>query len=55
MSGPLEKTGFALSEADKARRARRNRAIGLAVAALCVLFYVITVLKMGPAILHRPM
>lgn len=55
MSGQLNKPGIELSEADKARRARRNRAIGFAVAGLCVLFYVITVLKMGPAIMQRPL
>jgi hypothetical protein len=44
-----------LSEEDKARRAKRSRAIGWTIAALVLLFYVITVLKMGPAILKRPL
>lgn len=47
--------GLRLTDEEKSRRARRNRAIGFAVAGLCVLFYVITVFKMGPAILSRPM
>lgn len=39
------------------RKARRSRsiAIGLALAALVVLFYVLTLVKFGPAILVRPM
>lgn len=44
-----------LTEEDKVRRAKRSRAIGWAIAALVLLFYVITVLKMGPAILQRPL
>ena len=42
---------------DKQRKARRSRsvAIGLALAALVVLFYVVTVVKLGPGVLNRPM
>ena len=47
--------GLRLTAAEKLRQTRRNRAIGYAIAGLCVLFYVITVLKMGPAILNRSM
>jgi hypothetical protein len=50
-----EPDGLRLTAAEEASRRRRNRAIGLAVAALCLLFYAITVFKMGPAILSRPM
>lgn len=45
--------GVVLTPEEKQRQARRNRAIALAVAGLCLLFYVITVFKMGPAILSR--
>lgn len=38
----------------KSRRAR-NVAIGVAIAALCVIFYAVTVVKLGPGILHKPM
>lgn len=38
----------------KSRRAR-NVAIGLSIAALCVIFYAVTVVKLGPGILHKPM
>jgi len=41
-------------EQAKSRRAR-NVAIGLAVGLLCVIFYAVTVVKLGPGILHKPM
>jgi hypothetical protein len=50
-----ETEGVQLTEDEKLRRSRRNKAIAIAVAGLCVLFYVITIFKMGPAILARPM
>jgi high-affinity K+ transport system ATPase subunit B len=39
------------------KRARRNRsiAIGVALAALVIIFYVATLTKLGPAILIRPL
>lgn len=42
---------------EKQRKARRSRsiAIGLALAGLVVLFYVLTLVKFGPAILVRPL
>lgn len=40
-------------EQEKSRRAR-NVAIGLAVAALVVIFYAVTVVKLGPGVLHKP-
>jgi hypothetical protein len=43
----------ALTAEEKARRKRRSRAIGFAVAGLVALFYVITIFKMGPAIMNR--
>ena len=41
-------------EQAKSRRAR-NIAIGLAVGAFVVLFYAVTVVKLGPGVLSRPM
>lgn len=38
----------------KARR-NRNLAIGLALGALCLLFYAVTIVKFGPAVLARPL
>lgn len=42
---------------DRATRNRRRRsiAIALALAAFAVLFYAITIVKMGPAIFDRPL
>ncbi len=55
MNTPRDIEGFRLTDEELARRSRRNKAIALAVAGLCVLFYVITVFKIGAAILARPM
>ena len=45
--------GIRLTDQEKARRSRRNLAIALAIGGLCALFYLITVFKMGAAILKR--
>jgi hypothetical protein len=37
------------------RRRSRSLANAFALAALALLFYVVTIAKMGPQILHRPM
>lgn len=39
----------------KARRRKRSIAIGLVLAVLVAIFYVLTIVKMGPAILQRPL
>ncbi|MDI6026646.1 hypothetical protein QBK99_10640 [Corticibacterium sp. UT-5YL-CI-8] len=44
-----------LTEAQKKARRSRSKAIGFALAALVVIFYVATIVKFGPAILNRPM
>ena len=44
-----------LTERQKKARRSRSIAIGLALAALVVIFYVVTLLKFGPAILNRPL
>ncbi len=36
-----------------ARRRKRNIALGLALAAFVLIFYVLTVAKLGPAIFNR--
>ncbi len=47
--------GIRLTPLEKQRQRNRSRAIGFAIAGVCVLFYVITVFKMGPAVLNRSM
>ncbi len=44
-----------LTESQKKARRSRSVALGLALAALVAIFYVVTLLKFGPAILNRPM
>jgi hypothetical protein len=47
----------AAADTDRQARNRRRRsiAIALALAAFAVLFYAITIVKMGPSILDRPL
>jgi hypothetical protein len=49
-----ERETIILSEEQKRRRRARSIAIALALGALVVLFYVVTLVK-GPAILNRPL
>ncbi len=50
-----EVEGVVLTEEQKRRRRARSVAIALTLAALCVLFYVVTIVKLGPAVLIRPL
>ena len=52
---PPDEPGIILSPEEKARQKKRSRAIGIAIAGVVLLFYVITVFKMGPSIMNRPM
>ena len=36
-------------------RSRRNVAIGISIALLVALFYVVTIAKLGPGVLQRPL
>ena len=42
-----------MTEAQKKARRNRNVAIAIALAALVIIFYIATIVKMGPAILDR--
>ena len=46
--------GVVLTPAQQKARRQRNVAIGVAVALLCVLFYAVTIVKLGPAAIPRP-
>lgn len=49
MSGPIVP-----SDEERRRRQRRNSiALGLVLAFLAILFYVLTIVKMGPAVFNR--
>ena len=43
-----------LTEEERRRRRNRSIALGLILAALALLFYAVTVVKLGPAIMNRP-
>ena len=47
--------GIVLTEEQKRRRRARNIAIALVLGGLVVLFYVLTIVKLGPGVLSRPM
>ncbi|HYF55456.1 MAG TPA: hypothetical protein VEA41_14460 [Salinarimonas sp.] len=44
-----------LSPEEKKRRRSRSIALAVALAALVALFYILTIAKMGPQVLQRPM
>jgi predicted nucleic acid-binding Zn ribbon protein len=54
MNDKSEKTGIVLTEAQKRSRRTRSIAIALALGALVILFYVVTLVK-GPGVLNRPL
>ncbi len=39
----------------RARRRKRSIALGLALGAIVVIFYVLTIVKVGPGVLDRPL
>ena len=47
--------GIVLTEEQKRRRRARSIAIALALGALVLLFYVVTIVKLGPGVLRRPL
>jgi hypothetical protein len=51
---PTER-GIVLTEEQKRRRRGRSIAIALALAAFVVLIYIVTVVKLGPSVLNRPL
>jgi hypothetical protein len=50
-----QERGVVLTDAQVRSRKARNLAIALALAALVVLFYLVTVFKMGGNVANRPM
>lgn len=47
--------GLVLTPEEKKRRRARNIAIGVALGALVILFYVVTVAKLGINVMNRPL
>ena len=52
MSEPLTPLGY---PDDLKRRRRRSAAIAIVLGAIAVLFYVLTIAKLGPQLFNRPM
>ena len=50
-----DKDGIVLTEEQKRRRRARSIAIAVALGALVLLFYVVTIVKLGPDVLRRPL
>ncbi|WP_169738521.1 hypothetical protein [Afifella pfennigii] len=44
-----------LTEAQQKSRRRRSIAIALVLVALVVMFYVVTLVKLGPGVMERPL
>ena len=47
--------GIVLTEEQKRRRRARSIAIALVLGALVLLFYVLTIVRLGPGVLRRPL
>lgn len=50
-----QETGIVLTEEQKRRRRARSVAIALSLGALVLLFYLATVVKLGPGMFQRPL
>jgi hypothetical protein len=55
MDRQFPEDGVVLTEEQKRRRRARSIAIGLALGALALLFYLVTIVKLGPGVLNRPL
>jgi hypothetical protein len=54
MADKSEQEFVTMTEQQKKARRNRSVAIGLGLAALVIIFYVVTLVKFGPSILDRP-
>ena len=54
MTEPDDRPGVVLTPEQKRQRERRNVAIALVLVGLVVLFWLITIFKMGGGVLERP-
>ena len=55
MEDDESETGIVLTEEQKRRRRARSIAIALALGALVLLFYILTIVKLGPGVMRRPL
>lgn len=54
MAAKRKKNGVVLSAEQKRRRRARSIALALVLAGFALLFYVVTIVKLGPNVLNRP-
>jgi len=50
-----QEPGIVLTEEQKRRRRARSLAIALALGGLVLLVYIVTIVKLGPGVLNRPL
>jgi hypothetical protein len=50
-----EEQGIKLTDEQKKKRRSRSIAIAVVLAALVAIFYVVTIVKLGPGILNKPL
>jgi archaellum biogenesis protein FlaJ (TadC family) len=55
MAERRDQPGIVLTQEQKRRRRARSIAIALALGAFVLLIYVVTIVKLGPAVLVRPL
>jgi hypothetical protein len=54
MAGRQKKNGIVLSAEQRRRRRARSIVLALVLAGFAILFYAVTIVKLGPQILNRP-
>ncbi|MCG7392328.1 hypothetical protein MHY87_05360 [Microvirga sp. ACRRW] len=50
-----DRNSYRLTPEEEQRRKRRSRALGLTLGILCLLLFAITIAKLGPQVLNRPL
>jgi archaellum biogenesis protein FlaJ (TadC family) len=55
MSDQKKEPGIVLTEEQKRRRRARSIAIAVSLGVLVLLVYVVTIVKLGPGVLNRPL
>jgi predicted nucleic acid-binding Zn ribbon protein len=50
-----EPEGIVLTEEQRRRRRARSIALALVLAGIALLFYVVTIVKLGPQVMNRPL
>ena len=50
-----EPEGLVLTEEQRRRRRARSIALALVLAGIALLFYVVTIVKLGPQVMNRPL